>query len=156
MNASSFFRPSIRAARRGFTLMEMLIVLTIIALLVGMVIFKVRDLTAGAKPEKANSDLLTFKEMLAAYELDNGTLPTNNQGLKALWVKPTNEPVPPRWHAELDSEVLDPWGHPYQYRNPGKHNPDKYDVFSMGEDGLPDTADDIGNWNSDTAATQTQ
>jgi general secretion pathway protein G len=148
MNASSFFRLSVRAARRGFTLMEMLIVLTIIALLMGMVIFKVRDLTSGAKPEKVNADLLTFKEMLASYELDNGSLPTNDQGIKALWEKPTVEPVPPRWHAELDSEVLDPWGHPYQYRNPGKHNPDKYDVFSMGEDGLPDTDDDIGNWQS--------
>jgi general secretion pathway protein G len=148
MNASSFFRLSVRAARRGFTLMEMLIVLTIIALLMGMVIFKVRDLTSGAKPEKVNADLLTFKEMLASYELDNGSLPTNDQGIKALWEKPTVEPVPPRWHAELDSEVLDPWGHPYHYRNPGKHNPDKYDVFSMGEDGLPDTDDDIGNWQS--------
>jgi general secretion pathway protein G len=148
MNTSSSFRPSVRAGRRGFTLMEMLIVLTIIALLMGMVIFKVRDLTSGAKPEKVNADLLTFKEMLASYELDNGTLPTNDQGIKALWDKPTVEPVPPRWHAELDSEVLDPWGHPYQYRNPGKHNPDKYDIFSMGEDGLPDTDDDIGNWQS--------
>jgi general secretion pathway protein G len=126
-------------------------VLTIIALLMGMVIFKVRDLTSGAKPEKVQADLLTFKEMLASYELDNSTLPTTDQGLKSLWEKPTIEPVPPRWHAELDSAVLDPWGHPYQYRNPGKHNPDKYDVFSMGEDGLPDTDDDIGNWNNPTA-----
>ena len=151
MNATSFYRQSARAARRGFTLMEMLIVLTIIALLMGMVIFKVRDLTSGAKPEKVQADLLTFKEMLASYELDNGTLPTTDQGLKALWAKPTIEPVPPRWHAELDEEVLDPWGHSYQYCNPGKHNPDKYDVYSMGEDGLPDTADDIGNWAAPTS-----
>jgi general secretion pathway protein G len=152
MNASSFYRPSARAARRGFTLMEMLIVLTIIALLMGMVIFKVSDLTAGAKPQKVQADLLTFKEMLASYELDNGTLPTNDQGLKALWAKPTVEPVPPRWRQELDEEVLDPWGHPYQYLNPGKHNPDKYDIYSMGQDGLPDTADDIGNWAAPTSA----
>jgi general secretion pathway protein G len=155
MNAPSFFRPTARSTRRGFTLMEMLIVLTIIALLMGMVIFKVSDLTKTAKPERAATDIVTFKEMMAAYELDNGTLPTNDQGIKALWAKPTVEPVPPRWHAELDSEVLDPWNHPYQYRNPGKHNPDKYDVFSMGEDGLPDTADDIGNW-TDMTATQSQ
>jgi general secretion pathway protein G len=153
MNASSFYRQSARAARRGFTLMEMLIVLTIIALLMGMVIFKVSDLTAGAKPQKVQADLLTFKEMLASYELDNGTLPTNDQGLKALWTKPTAEPIPPRWRAELDSEVLDPWGHPYQYVNPGKHNPDKYDIYSMGPDGLPDTADDIGNWAAPSTAT---
>ena len=58
----------------------------------------------------------------------------------------TVEPIPPRWRKELDEETLDPWGHSYQYRNPGRHNPDKYDVFSMGPDGLPDTDDDIGNW----------
>ena len=146
MNASSLYRQSARAARRGFTLMEMLIVLSIIALLMGMVIFKVHNLTITAKPQKAEADLLAFKEMLASYELDNGTLPTTDQGIKALWSKPTVEPIPPRWHQLLDGEVLDPWNHPYQYSNPGKHNPDKYDVFSMGEDGLPDTSDDIGNW----------
>ncbi len=126
--------------------MEMLIVLSIIALLMGMVIFKVSDLTKTAKPQKANADIQTFKEMLAAYEL----------GLKALWAKPTAEPVPARWHAQLDSEVLDPWNHPYQYRYPGKHNPDKYDVFSMGEDGQPDTADDIGNWSQTASSTASQ
>jgi general secretion pathway protein G len=154
MNASSFFHKSLRASRRGFTLMEMLIVLTIIALLMGMVIYQVSDYGGIAKKEKAQADLLAFKEMLAGYELDNGTLPTTDQGIKALWSKPTVEPIPPRWHAMLDQETLDPWGHPYQYRIPGKHNPDKYDVFSMGEDGLPDTADDIGNW-PDASNTQT-
>ena len=126
--------------------MEMLIVLTIIALLMGMVIFQVSDLSGGAKATKAKADLLAFKEMLAAYQLDNGTLPTTEQGIKALWSKPTVEPVPVRWHAQLDSETLDPWNHPYQYRLPGKHNPDRYDVSSLGPDGLPDTEDDIGNW----------
>ena len=146
MNAPSFYRQSARTARRGFTLMEMLIVLSIIALLMGMVIFQVSNLTVSAKPKRVEADILTFKEMLASYELDNGSLPTTEQGIKALWSKPTVEPVPTRWHALLDGEVDDPWGHPYKYLNPGKHNPDKYDVYSMGEDGLPDTADDIGNW----------
>ena len=146
MNTPLSFRRSFRASRPGFTLMEMLIVLTIIALLMGMVIFQVSDLSGGAKREKAQADLLAFKEMLASYQLENGTLPTTEQGLKALWVKPTIEPVPPHWSKKLDEETLDPWGHSYQYRNPGKKNPDKYDVFSMGEDGLPDTDDDIGNW----------
>lgn len=153
MNAP-LLRRSLKAARSGFTLMEMLIVLTIIALLMGLVIFKVRDLTAGAKPEKVNADLLTFKEMLATYQLENQMLPTNEQGIKALWSKPTTEPIPPRWRKQLDEETLDPWGHPYQYRNPGKHNPDSYDIFSMGEDGQPDTDDDIGNW-STTSGTST-
>jgi general secretion pathway protein G len=126
--------------------MEMLIVLSIIALLMGMVIFQISTNTDDAKREKVQADILTFKEMLASYELGNGMLPTTEQGIKVLWTKPTVEPIPPRWHAELDNETLDPWGHPYQYRNPGKHNPDKYDVFSMGPDGQPDTDDDIGNW----------
>src|SRR5208282_2386683 len=107
MNTPSFFRCALRTSRLGFTLMEMLIVLTIIALLMGMVIFQVSDLSGGAKKEKAQADLLAFKEMLAAYELDNGTLPTTDQGIKALWSKPTIEPVPLRWHSQLDQEVLD-------------------------------------------------
>jgi general secretion pathway protein G len=155
MNTPAFFRRSIRPSRLGFTLMEMLIVLSIIALLMGMVIFQISTSAEGAKREKVQADLLTFKEMLASYQLDNGSLPTTEQGIKALWSKPTVEPIPPRWHAQLDSETLDPWNHPYQFRIPGKHNPDKYDIFSMGEDGLPDTDDDIGNW-PDPKAAQTQ
>jgi len=134
--------------------MEMLIVLTIIALLMGMVIFQVSDLSGGAKREKVQADLLAFKEMLASYQLETGTLPTTEQGLKALWSEPTVEPIPQHWRKQLDQETLDPWGHSYQYRNPGKHNPDKYDVFSMGEDGQPDTPDDIGNWPDSSTKTQ--
>jgi general secretion pathway protein G len=114
--------------------------------LMGMVIFQVSDLGGSAKTVKAQADLLAFKEMLASYQLESGTLPTTEQGLKALWSKPTVEPIPEHWRAQLDQETLDPWGHSYQYRNPGKRNVDKYDVFSMGADGLPDTDDDIGNW----------
>ncbi len=131
--------------------MEMLIVLTIIALLMGMVIFNIGDFGETAKREKAQTDILGFKEMLAGYQLESGSLPTTEQGLKALWSKPTADPVPQHWRAMLEQETLDPWGHSYIFRYPGKHNPDKYDVFSMGPDGLPDTPDDIGNW-PDTAA----
>ena len=155
MKKSLRLRQITRNSCRGFTLMEMLIVLTIIALLMGMVIFQVTSMSAGSEATKAKADLLAFKEMLASYQLDNGTLPTSEQGLKALWSRPTVEPIPPRWHQLLESEVLDPWGRPYQYRNPGKHNPDHYDVFSMGPDGLPDTDDDIGNWQDAKPATST-
>jgi general secretion pathway protein G len=146
VNIPSFFRHTSRATRRGFTLMEMLIVLSIIALLMGMVIFNIGDFGETAKREKAQADLLAFKEMLAGYELESGTLPTTEQGIKALWSKPTVEPIPTHWRAMLEDETKDPWGRSYVYRNPGKHNTDKYDVFSMGPDGLPDTDDDIGNW----------
>jgi general secretion pathway protein G len=156
MNTPSFLRRPLRASRHGFTLMEMLIVLTIIALLTSMVIFKISDMAASSRPQKAKADILTFKEMLASYELENGSLPTTEQGVKVLWEKPTVEPVPPRWRKQLDEETLDPWGHPYVYRNPGKHNPDGYDIFSMGEDGQPDTEDDIGNWSDAKTASSNQ
>jgi general secretion pathway protein G len=143
MNHPLFLR---RRQRAGFTLMEMLLVLAIIALLMGIVIYKMVPFAEQAKEQRVAADLLGFKELLAAYELETGTLPTTEQGLSVLWVKPTVEPVPQHWRALLESPTLDPWNHPYQYRNPGKHNPDRYDVFSMGPDGLPDTGDDIGNW----------
>jgi len=126
--------------------MEMLIVLSIIALLMGMVIYNLTGVDEMAKNQKVESDLLSFKELLAAYQLESGTLPTTEQGLKVLWEKPTAEPVPDRWKALLENEVKDPWQHSYQYRYPGKRNPERYDVFSMGPDGQPDTDDDIGNW----------
>ena len=128
--------------------MEMLIVLSIIALLMGMVIYNLTGVNDVAQAQKVQSDILTFKEALASYQLETGSLPTTEQGLKALWEKPTAEPVPDRWKAMMDEETKDPWGHSYQYLNPGKHNPDRYDVFSMGPDGQPDTDDDIGNWKS--------
>jgi general secretion pathway protein G len=100
--------------------MEMLIVLTIIALLMGMVIFQVADYGAGAKREKVQADLLAFKEMLAAYQLDNGALPTTEQGLKALWSKPTIEPIPPRWRALLEQEDARSVGAPLSVSQPGQ------------------------------------
>jgi general secretion pathway protein G len=146
MKTPRFLRRPHRRAAAGFTLMEIIIVLTIIALLMGMVIFQIGGVTDDAKIQKTKADIIAFKEALAAYQLSAGGLPTTDQGLKALWSKPTSEPVPARWSAQMDQEVLDPWGHSYVFRNPGKHNPDKYDVFSPGPDGQPDTDDDIGNW----------
>jgi general secretion pathway protein G len=154
MNAPTCYRHAKRTSRRGFTLMEMLIVLSIIALLMSMVIFQVSSMSAGAEKTKVRADLFAFKEMLAAYQLDNGMLPTTEQGLKALWSRPTADPVPQHWHAQLDSETLDPWGHHYQYLNPGTHNPDKYDVFSLGPENRADSPNVIGNW-SDTPSSTT-
>ena len=154
MKTPRFLRRSPRHASLGFTLMEIIIVLTIIALLMGMVIFNIGDFGETAKREKSEADILTFKEMLAGYQLESGSLPTSDQGIKALWAKPTTEPVPNHWRAMLESETLDPWQHSYVYRNPGKHNPTSYDLFSPGPDGLPDTDDDIGNWkDAPTSAT---
>jgi general secretion pathway protein G len=152
MKIPPFLHRSSRSSRLGFTLMEMIIVLTIIALLMGMVIFQIGDFGETAKTQKVKGDILTFDEMLAGYQLESGSLPTTEQGIKALWSKPTIEPIPDHWRAMLNEEVLDPWGHSYQYANPGKHNTTKYDIYSMGPDGQPGTDDDIGNWKSAKAS----
>jgi general secretion pathway protein G len=135
-----------RADRSAFTLIEMLLVLTIIALLMGMAIYHLVGVDKSAQEQRVQTDLLGLKESLAAYQLETGTLPTTEQGLQALWARPTTEPIPEHWRAMLDEPLLDPWQHPYQYRNPGKHNPDRYDIYSVGPDGQPETDDDIGNW----------
>jgi general secretion pathway protein G len=133
-------------ATAGFTLMEMIIVLTIIALLMGLVIMNLGGIGDVAKIKKTQADILAFKEALSTYQLQTGTLPTNEQGLKALWQKPTSEPIPDQWHRIMDEEVLDPWGHSYKYLTPGKHNTDGYDVYSTGPDGQDGGDDNIGNW----------
>lgn len=146
------FHVALHRSRRspGFTLIEMLLVLTIIALLMGMAIYHLVGVDKSAQEQRVQTDLLGIKESLAAYQLESGALPTTEQGLKALWAKPTTEPIPQHWRAMLDEPLSDPWQHPYQYRNPGKHNPDRYDVYSLGPDGIPENDDDIGNWH-DTA-----
>jgi general secretion pathway protein G len=145
--------PRARSARatkgkRGFTLMEMIIVLSIIALLMGLVIMNLGGVQDVAKIKKAKADIIAFKIALSTYQMQTGVLPTSDQGLKALWQKPTTDPIPDQWHRIMDEEVLDPWGHPYKYSNPGKHNPDGYDVYSMGEDGQDGADDNIGNWST--------
>ena len=127
--------------------MEMIIVLTIIALLVALAMNTLTGVGDTAKEQAAAANVSAFKTALYSYQLQCGSLPTTEQGLKALWTKPTVEPIPDRWRPMFtEDQSLDPWGHPYQYLNPGKHNPDSFDVYSMGQDGKPDTEDDIGNW----------
>ena len=81
---------------------------------------------------------------LIRYRTMAGSLPSEAQGLHALVRKPEGDPVPQRWHQLMDAGMLvDLWGHPYQYRNPGKRHPEGIDVYSLGPDGKDGTADDI-------------
>lgn len=127
--------------------MEMLLVLGIIALLVGMGTYMMINVLGDAEEGKVKGDIQALNASLIRYKTKGGLYPTTEQGLKALAVRPTDGPKPRSWKPLLREQALyDPWGNPYQYRYPGKHNPDTYDVFSMGIDGKEGTEDDIGNW----------
>jgi general secretion pathway protein G len=78
----------------------------------------------------------------------NGFLPTTEQGLQALVTRPATDPKPTQWHQMLEQVPLDPWQTPYVYENPGKHNPNSFDLYSAGPDRKPGTDDDIGNWDT--------
>ncbi|MEM7699882.1 MAG: type II secretion system major pseudopilin GspG [Verrucomicrobiota bacterium] len=130
----------------GFTLVEILVVLTIIVVLMGSGIFLVTGFIDDAKVTRVESDLKTLELAIGSYERNNYFKPpTQEQGLMALVERPTSEPQPERWRAYLEEEMKDPWGIPYQYRFPAQESRKKYDIFSLGEDGV-ESEDDIGNW----------
>ena len=92
---------------------------------------------------------------LDLYELDNGTYPTTEQGLRALRVEPSSSPRPRKWSGPyLKREPLDPWKNPYQYQNPGSQNSDGYDLYSFGPDGQESGDDDITNWGTTNEASR--
>lgn len=129
----------------GFTLLEIMLVVLIIGLLIGMGVQMMGNKVDQARVVRARADIVQFKTGLLMYQSGNRTLPTTEQGLKALLVKPDGAR---NWNQQLESanSLIDPWGKEYQYVQPGVHNPKGYDVFSFGPDMLPNTTDDIGNW----------
>lgn len=139
-------QPPGRLRPAGFTLVEIMLVLGIIALLVGAGIYSLGDVTSSGKRTRAKADINTLTAALRGYEVDNTFLPTTEQGLNALVTKPSSRPSPQNWVAKLKKPLLDGWGNPYHYRRPGSKDKGGFDVFSAGPDGQPDTADDIGNW----------
>ncbi|MBI4024408.1 MAG: type II secretion system major pseudopilin GspG [Verrucomicrobia bacterium] len=139
-------RPAGLLSRRsGYTLIEIMLVLAIIAVLLGSGIYYLAGNLDIAKERRVEADLTTITTQLKTYEMQNLFLPTTEQGLNALVTQPTTEPVPKRWRQLLEKVPVDPWGTPYGYRNPGTHNPGKFDLFSLGPDRV-ESGDDIGNW----------
>jgi general secretion pathway protein G len=136
--------PHRRAKSAGFTLMEMILVLLIITSLMGMVIFKMSTNVDDANITSVRGSLSALETTLLRYKMANGSLPTEQQGLEALTVPPSNARL--RKAFLKPDGINDPWGRVFQYRNPGKKSGGDFDIFSMGPDGQPDTADDIGNW----------
>jgi general secretion pathway protein G len=132
-----------RTARSGFTLMEMILVLAIIALLVGLGIFSTANIGLQAERQKAEADIQTMKMNLQRYKTMCKQFPSQSQGLDSLVSSPS--PRPNGWMQFVDSKeaLLDPWGNLYQYRNPGKTNRNSPDVFSSGPDGQVGSEDDV-------------
>jgi len=131
-----------RKGQSGFTLLEIMLVVTIIALLLGAAIYKMAPSLDIAKTTVVSADIQSLRTALLSYSGMNGFYPTTEQGLQALVTRPSGDPAPERWVHFMDSVPKDPWGLPYIYRCPGQKNPTGYDLFSAGPDRKPDTPDD--------------
>lgn len=132
---------------RGFTLIELMVVLVIIGVLAALIVPNVLDRADDARVTAARTDVNNMVQALKLYKLDNQRFPTGEQGLQALVTKPTAGPIPPNWRPYLDKLPKDAWGQPYQYLNPGVHQ--EIDVLSFGADGQAGGEGknaDIGSW----------
>lgn len=136
-----------RIALRGFTLIELMVVLVIIGVLAALIVPNVLDRADDARTTAARTDVANLMQALKLYKLDNQRYPTAEQGLRALVSKPTVNPVPPNWKPYVEKLPNDPWGRPYQYLNPGVKG--EIDVMSFGADGQSGGEGkdaDIGSW----------
>jgi general secretion pathway protein G len=131
-----------RKNQRAFTLLEIMIVVSIIAVLLSLAIYKLKGNLEASKGVAVESDIQSIRTQLKVYESFNGFLPTTEQGLQALVTRPSSEPQPSRWTQLFDSVPKDPWHSDYIYLNPGRKNPTGYDLYSAGPDRIPDTGDD--------------
>jgi general secretion pathway protein G len=131
--------PALRVRRSGFTLIEILVVIAVIAILAAIVAPNVFRHVGTAKDTAAQAQIEMLGSALDAYRLDNGRYPTTAQGLAALWEEPTLEPRPTNWRGPYTRKAvpLDPWGNPYVYLSPGEVNERGYDIISYGADGQP-------------------
>jgi general secretion pathway protein G len=144
--------PRIHDTERGLTLIEILVVIIVLGLLAGLVAPQIIGRVSEARATSASTQIELLSVALDNYRLDNGRYPTTDQGLQALRVEPTSEPVPRSWRGPyVRKEIpLDPWDRPYVYRSPGIENPAGYDLFTLGADGVPGGEGedaDITSWN---------
>jgi general secretion pathway protein G len=127
----------LREGARGFTLIEVMVVVVILGLLAAIVVPKIMSRPDEARAVAARADISAITQALKLYKLDNSVYPTTEQGLAAMVAAPTTPPVPANWKrgGYLDRIPKDPWGREYRYLNPGVRS--EIDVFSLGADGQP-------------------
>ena len=138
-----------KTKQQGFTLLEIIVVITIIAIMASYIAPKVTGFTGDTRIKKAKSDIIVLESSLELYKLDNFRFPTTDEGLKALKAAPESAK---NWRkgGYVKRLFKDPWGNEYLYANPGSH--EEIDIYTLGADGAEggegdDT--DIGNWNLD-------
>ncbi len=132
-----------RSDRKGFTLIELVVVVMIIAGLAGMVILRVLPVSEEAEKKISKGGIANMEMALKSYRRHRGEYPSTDQGLGIL----LQSYGLPDWNGPyLEDEPIDPWGREYRYRNPGIHNPRRFDLWSVGPDGDSGTGDDVTNW----------
>lgn len=143
-----------KSPKDGFTLLEIMVVVLIIGMLMALIAPRIFGRFAQTKADLAKAGVKQIAQQLELYKLDNGQYPTTEQGLDALVHEPSSEPRPRRYpeggYVSVDL-LRDPWQNPYKYDRPGKNNPNTYDIYSYGDDGVPGgdgLNSDIGNWES--------
>jgi general secretion pathway protein G len=144
---------ALRARTRGFTLIEVMVVLVILGILATLVVPRIMSRPDEARIIAAKQDINSLQQALKLYRLDNQAYPSTEQGLQSLVTKPATQPIPPNWKTGgyLERLPKDPWGNDYQYLNPGVHTPNDVDVFSFGADGQAGGEGnnaDVGSWGS--------
>ena len=132
--------------RHGYTLVEIMLVLSIIVVLMSAGIYYLMGNLEVAKNTRVKSDISAISTQLKVYQMQNLDFPTTQQGLQSLINPPTTPPKPRNWVQLLKPEaIVDPWGSEYQYLKPGKHNPKSFDLWSLGPDKVENDKN-IGNW----------
>lgn len=129
--------------QQGFTLIEIMVVVMILAILAAVVLPNIMNRPEKARLSAAKAEIKTIETQMEAYRMDNFKYPTTDEGIKALTTKPSGAK---NWSGYLKRYPLDPWGNAYKYINPGSHG--EIDVYSLGPDGEPGN-DDVGNWTAE-------